>query len=114
MKKVIKYLVIEKLDNQEIYLLKMTPEMQDDIGTIGYLEFKNTDKKELKAGDQFAALEASKAVLTLKMPLDATVVEWNKLAIESPKMLSSHKEEQNWIIKLTNIDKSVFEAAEDF
>ncbi len=32
MKKVVKYLVVEKLEGKEQYYLRFTPEMQDDIG----------------------------------------------------------------------------------
>ncbi|WP_434335018.1 glycine cleavage system protein H [Mycoplasma capricolum subsp. capricolum] len=114
MKKVIKYLVIEKIDNKNEYYLRMTSEMQDDIGTVSYLQFKNTDKKQLKEDDVFLALEASKAILNLKMPLDATVVEWNKQALEDPKLISSHDEKVNWIMILSDIDQQKFESLEDF
>ncbi|QJR44266.1 glycine cleavage system protein H [Mycoplasma miroungirhinis] len=113
MKKIAKYLIIEKLENN-LYYLRMTPEMQDDIGIIGFLKFINTDKTELKAKDEFAALEASKAISTLKMPVDAKVVEWNKEAIENPKLITSADDSKNWIMKLSNIDEKVFAALEDF
>ncbi|MCS4536934.1 MULTISPECIES: glycine cleavage system protein H [unclassified Mycoplasma] len=113
MKKIAKYLIIEKVESN-LYYLRMTPEMQDDIGTIGFLQFKNTDKAELKANDEFASLEASKAVLTLKMPLDAKVVEWNEAAKTDPKLISSADDKLNWIMKLSDIEKDVFEALEDF
>ncbi|QBF34896.1 glycine cleavage system protein H [Mycoplasmopsis phocirhinis] len=113
MKKVAKYLIIEKTQSN-LYYLRMTPEMQDDIGTIGFLQFKNTDKTLLNTNDEFASLEASKAVLTLKMPLDAKVVEWNQAAKNDPKLISSANDELNWIMKLSDIDENVFASLEDF
>lgn len=75
MKKVINYLVLEKQENSDNYYLRLTAEMQDDIGTVGYVQFKNTDKTNFQKDEVFLALEASKAILTLKMPLDASVVK---------------------------------------
>ncbi|AGJ91024.1 glycine cleavage system protein H [Mycoplasma putrefaciens] len=114
MKKVINYLVLEKQENSNNYYLRLTAEMQDDIGTVGYVQFKNTDKKDFQKDDVFLALEASKAILTLKMPLDATVVEWNQQIIENPELISSADQNNNWIMILTNIDKKTFDSLEDF
>ncbi|HGN4696790.1 TPA: glycine cleavage system protein H, partial [Streptococcus pyogenes] len=41
MKKIANYLLIEKTDDR--YTISMTPELQDDIGTIGYAEFTDND-----------------------------------------------------------------------
>ncbi|KNG79496.1 glycine cleavage system protein H [Mycoplasma sp. HU2014] len=114
MKKVINYLVLEKQENTENYYLRLTAEMQDDLGTVGYVQFKNTDKKDFKKDDVFLALEASKAILTLKMPIDATVVEWNKKFLDNPELIGSADQNNNWIMILTNIDKNAFDSLEDF
>ncbi len=114
MKKVVKYLVVEKLEGKEQYYLRFTPEMQDDIGTIGFIQYKNTDKKVLHKDDIFLNLEASKAILTLKMPFDASVVEINKDAMANPKLLSSPNENENWVMILSNIDPKTLEQLEDF
>ncbi|HEM9452649.1 TPA: glycine cleavage system protein H, partial [Streptococcus agalactiae] len=37
MKKIANYLLIEK--NEELYTISLTPELQDDLGTVGYVEF---------------------------------------------------------------------------
>ena len=36
----------------------MTPELQDDIGTVGYVEFVSPD--EVKVDDEIVSIEASK------------------------------------------------------
>ncbi|MFY0498923.1 glycine cleavage system protein H, partial [Staphylococcus haemolyticus] len=41
MAKLANYLYVEKVGNQYIYL--MTPELQDDVCTVGYLEFMGPD-----------------------------------------------------------------------
>ncbi|MBZ4195487.1 glycine cleavage system protein H [Mycoplasma tauri] len=114
MKKIIKYLIIEKIANKDQYYLRMTPEMQDDIGTVGHIQFRNTDKISLKENDEFMALEASKAILTLKMPFDAKVVEWNKEALINPSLVSSHKDSENWIMIISDINPEVLANLEDF
>ena len=44
MKKVSNYLWVEK--NGEEYTLIMNPELQDDIGTVGFVEFTSKDEVE--------------------------------------------------------------------
>ena len=60
MKKVANYLWVEK--NGGEYTLIMTPELQDDIGTVGFVELL---KKRSRENDSFLELEASKTVLDL-------------------------------------------------
>lgn len=114
MKKIVKYLIVEKLENKDQYYLRMTPEMQDDIGTVGHIQFRNTDKSILKENDEFMAFEASKAILTLKMPFDAKVVEWNNAALAKPSLVSSHKDSENWIMIISDIDPEILANLEDF
>ena len=56
MKKVINYLVLEKQENSDNYYLRLTAEMQDDIGTVGYVQFKNTGKTNFQKDEVFLAL----------------------------------------------------------
>lgn len=102
-------LFIEK--NDDIYTLRMTPELQDNIGTVGFVEFMA--EKYLDVDDAILNLEASKTVLELPSPLAGKVVEVNTAAIEEPTLLNSSKSEENWLVKLTDIDKTAFEALED-
>ncbi|AME12775.1 glycine cleavage system H protein [Mycoplasma mycoides subsp. mycoides] len=48
------------------------------------------------------------------MPLDATVVKWNQKALDNPKLISSHDENENWIMVLSDIDETKFMSLEDF
>ncbi|MQJ60846.1 glycine cleavage system protein H, partial [Escherichia coli] len=47
MKKLANYLWVEKVG--DLYVFSMTPELQDDIGTVGYVEFVSPD--EVKVDD---------------------------------------------------------------
>ena len=109
MKKRSEFLFIEKED--QTYTLSMTPELQDDIGTVGFVEFTMGD--ELKKDDTILSLEASKTVLELESPIAGKVVAHNEAAISEPALLNSSKSEENWIVKLTDIDEDVFNQLEE-
>lgn len=109
MKKRGNFLFIEK--NNDIYTISMTPELQDDIGTVGFIEYTNEDS--LNAGDAILNLEASKTVLELDSPLAGKIVERNKAAISEPVFLNSAETERNWIVKLTDVDEEAFNQLED-
>lgn len=62
MKKLANYLWVEKVG--DLYVFSMTPELQDDIGTVGYVEFVSPD--EVKVDDEIVSIEASKRSLMCK------------------------------------------------
>lgn len=109
MKKRSNFLFIEK--NGDVYTLSMTPELQDDIGTVGFVEFTDTDTLEID--DAILNLEASKTVLELESPLAGKIVERNEALINEPTLLNSAKAEENWVVKLTNVDEGVFSQLEE-
>lgn len=109
MKKIANYLWVEKEENH--YVISMTPELQDDIGTIGYVEFSEADS--LEKDDVILNLEASKTVMAILSPLAGKVLERNAAAVEQPLLLNSAKAEEHWLVKLTDVDSAAFEALED-
>ncbi len=109
MKKRGDFLFIEK--NGDVYTLSMTPELQDDIGTVGFVEF--IDEDTLEVGGAILNLEASKTVLELASPLAGKIVERNESVTNEPTLLNSAKSEDNWVVKLTNVDESVFNELEE-
>ncbi|WP_422404652.1 glycine cleavage system protein H [Mammaliicoccus sp. JADD-157] len=106
MKKLANYLWVEKVNNQYVY--RMTPELQDDIGTVGYVEFMGPD--DINVDDEIVSIEASKTVLDVQSPLAGTIVERNKKAEDEPTILNSEKPEENWLVKLENVDEAAFNA----
>jgi len=109
MKKRGEYLFIEK--NGDIYTLSMTPELQDDIGTVGLVEYEDADMIEVD--DAFLNLEASKTVLELGSPLAGKIVERNEASTSEPTLLNSAKAEENWVVKLTDVDEEAFNQLEN-
>src|SRR5690625_5620882 len=76
MKKWANYLWVEK--NGEEYTLIMTPELQDDVGTVGFVEF--TENKTVAKDESLLEPEGSKTVLELTSPLAAGSVAINENA----------------------------------
>lgn len=102
-------LFIEK-EGQD-YVIRMTPELQEDIGTVGFVEFSEEDQVE-KEG-LLANLEASKTVLELPSPLAGKIAERHEAVVSQPELLNSVKPEENWIVKLTQVDEAAYEALEN-
>ncbi len=103
------FLFIEK--DGDIYTLSMTPELQDDIGTVGFVEYLN--EETLNIEDPILNLEASKTVLEIASPLAGKVVERNERALSEPGLLNSAETSENWVIKLTDVDEAIFSQLED-
>lgn len=109
MKKFANYLWVEKTD--DTYTISMTPELQDDVGTIGYVEFSEGDV--LAKDDVILNLEASKTVMGILSPLAGTIVARNEAALDQPTLLNSAKPEENWLVRLTGVDEAAFAGLED-
>lgn len=109
MKKRGNFLFIEK--NDDGYTLSMAPELQDDIGTVGFVEFTGEDT--LNIDDAILNLEASKTVLELTSPLAGKIVKRNEAAISEPSLLNSAKTDENWVVTLTDVDEQAFNQLED-
>lgn len=109
MKKIANYLWVEK-DGEE-YTIRMTAELQDDVGTLGFVHF--TDKDVLAVNDEILSLEASKTVMAILTPLAGRVLAFNIAALDEPTLLNSEKPEENWLVRLTDVNEEDFLALED-
>src|SRR5690625_6376632 len=94
------FLFIEK--DGDHYTLSMTPELQDDIGTVGFVEFLNDETVNID--DPILNLEASKTVLEIESPLAGTVVERNERAVSELSLLNLDEIEENKNIKIEYFD----------
>lgn len=103
------FFFIEK--NGEEYTLSMTPELQDDLGTVGYIDF--LDIETVEEGDPFMNLEAAKTVFEAQAPLSGKIIARNEAAEDQPELLNSEKSEDNWLVKLTDVNEEDFNALED-
>lgn len=95
----------------DTYTIRMTPELQDDLGTVGYVEF--TEEEAIKVGDSFMNVEASKTVYEAQAPIGGRIVERNIAATDQPELLNSEKAEENWLIKLVDVDSGAYSQLPD-
>ena len=109
MRKMANFLWIDKQD--DVYTVLMTPELQEDLGTVGYVDF--TADKDVDVDDTLMNVEASKTVLDVATPLAGTIVEKNIAAEDEPTLLNSTNPAESWIVKLTNVDEAAFNALAD-
>lgn len=109
MAKVANSLLITKEDNH--YRISMTPELQDVLGEIAYIDF--TEEATVAVDDTLLNLESSKAVMELTSPLAGSILSRNEAASANPDILNQTDAEQNWIVTLTDVDEAAYQAFED-
>lgn len=109
MTKRVNFLFVEK--NGEEYVVRMTPELQDDVGTVGFAEL--ADKGAIEKDEVILNLEAAKTVLEVRSPLKGTIVEVNEAAEDTPTLLNSAEASENWIVKLTDVDQAEYDSLEE-
>lgn len=95
----------------DTFTVSMTPELQDDIGTVGYVDF--LDVEEVAENEAFLNLEAAKTVFEAQSPISGKIVARNNAAEDQPEILNSEKPEENWLIKLTGVDQATFDGLEE-
>lgn len=106
MKKEIQQLWIEK--NGEEYMIGLTAELQDDAGDISYVNIAN--KGNIERDETLFNVEASKAAIEIPSPLTGTIIKVNEKALDNPQLLNSTNELENWVVVMTDVNSSEFEA----
>lgn len=109
MRKFANFLWIDKEGDR--YTIRMTPELQDDVGTIGFVQFSQDEV--LEPEEEIVSIEASKTVMSIVTPIGGKVVAYNKAAVDEPTLLNSEKPEEHWLVVLTDVDEAQFMALED-
>ena len=109
MRKFANFLWVDKEGDR--YTIRMTPELQDDVGTIGFVQFSQDEV--LEAEEEIVSIEASKTVMSIVTPIGGKVAAYNKAAVDEPTLLNSEKPEEHWLVVLTDVDESQFMALED-
>ena len=82
----------------------ITDYAQDQLGNVVYVDMPEVDD-EVKAGEEFGAVESVKAASDLFSPVSGTVVEVNEALEDEPELINKDAFE-NWIIKVELSDKS--------
>ncbi|MBQ8988387.1 MAG: glycine cleavage system protein GcvH [Prevotella sp.] len=82
----------------------ITDYAQNALGAVVYVDMPEVDD-EVEAGEEFGAVESTKAASELMSPVTGTVVEVNEALEDQPELINEDAYE-NWIIKVELSDKS--------
>ena len=83
----------------------ITDYAQDALGTVVYVDMPDVDD-EVEAGEEFGAVESTKAASDLISPVSGTVVEVNEALDDQPELINQDDAFENWIIKVELSDKA--------
>lgn len=89
----------------------ITDYAQHALGNVVYVDMPEVDD-EVKADEDFGAVESVKAASDLISPVSGTVVEVNEALEDKPELLNEDAFE-NWIMKVQMSDKSELDALMD-
>jgi glycine cleavage system H protein len=81
----------------------ITDHAQHELGNVVYVDMPDVDD-EVTAGEEFGAVESTKAASDLICPVSGTVVEVNEALEDEPGLINKDAFE-NWIIKVQLSDK---------
>jgi glycine cleavage system H protein len=82
----------------------ITDYAQNALGTVVYVDMPDVDD-EVEAGEEFGAVESTKAASDLISPVSGKVVEVNEALEDQPELVNEDAYE-NWIIKVELSDKA--------
>jgi len=96
-------------------------ELQNDVATVGVTNFAQKELgeivyvelpivgKHVKAGEEAAVLESTKAAADVYSPLSGTIIEVNKLLNESSELINQSPESNGWLFKLQISDNKEYD-----
>ncbi len=87
----------------EFGYIGITDHAQHELGNVVYVDMPEVDD-EVTAGEEFGAVESTKAASDLICPVSGTVVEVNEALEDEPGLINKDAFE-NWIIKVELSDK---------
>ena len=82
----------------------ITDYAQSALGTVVYVDMPDVDD-EVEAGEEFGAVESTKAASDLISPVSGKVIEVNEALEDQPELINEDAFE-NWIIKVELSDTS--------
>lgn len=88
----------------EYGFIGITDYAQQSLGAVVYVDMPEVDD-EIEAGEEFGAVESTKAASELMAPVSGTVVEVNEALEDQPELINEDAY-VNWIIKVELSDKS--------
>lgn len=84
---------------------------QHELGDVVYVDFPEVDD-EIAQGEEFGAVESTKAASDLIAPVSGTVVEVNAALDDAPELINEDPYE-NWMIKVKVSDPAELDSLMD-
>ena len=89
----------------------ITDYAQNELGNVVYVDMPEVDD-ELTAGEEFGAVESTKAASDLNSPVSGTVVEVNSALEDTPELINQDAY-ANWIVKVKLSDTTELDSLMD-
>ena len=77
----------------------VTNHAQHELGDIVYVELPKVGK-EVKAGEEAAVLESTKAAADVYSPVSGTIVEVNTALNDASELVNKSPEKEGWLFKV--------------
>lgn len=85
---------------------------QNSLGDIVYVELPQPGK-EVKAGEEAAVLESTKAAADVYSPVSGKILEVNTRLSKAPELINKSPEKEGWLFKVTLTDPNELNALMD-
>lgn len=82
-----------------IGVVGVTHHAQKELGDIVYVELPKVGK-QVKAGEEAAVLESTKAAADVYAPVSGTIVEVNQSLTEASELVNKSPEKEGWLFKI--------------
>src|SRR5262249_54887621 len=86
-----------------IGVVGITDHAQKELGEIVYVELPK-EGKAVKAGEEAAVLESTKAAADVYAPISGTIVEVNAQLAKASELVNQSPEKEGWLFKLKPSD----------
>lgn len=78
---------------------------QKELGEVVYVELPKVGM-QIKAGEEVAVLESTKAASDIYSPVSGTIVAVNEALLQEPDLINRFAEKEGWMYKITLSDRS--------
>ena len=102
---------VEKI-NETSYRIGLSEKGQDDVGEVMFAEVPEI-QEDVKEGAVLLNVEGAKSVTELTIPFDARIIAVHEEVADEPELLNKVEKEANWLVEVTDVDPTAFEALDD-
>ena len=88
-----------ELEGNSVACIGITEHAQKELGDIVYVELPIIGK-QIKAKEEAAVLESTKAAADIYSPISGKIIEVNTRLIDAPELINQSPENEGWIYKV--------------